>query len=436
MGALRYVDFPDYKAIFFRRSFPEIQDLIDRARILYQKAYPECKWKEAKHRFEFPGGGIIMFSHMEREIDSEAHTGKEYQYIAFEELTHFLFKQYSDLLTCNRSANSKIKPVTVATTNPGGIGHLWVKNYFVDPAKPGTTIVNPRTGRTRVFIPATVYDNPTLIKNDPGYVKILKSITDIRKRKMQLEGDWNIPPNQALAEWNPEIHVVSQRDLGQNSTKFISIDWAYGRPFSIGWYEVDNYDRLYCYREWYGVKYDEFGAVIPDVGIEMDAFLVAQGVKQRTHEKIEYIIADPHIWDKEGHGGNIADDFMKVLQWPLIKANNDRISGKNQVHARLRVRVDGKPGVTFSENCIHAIRTLPGLPIDKSMEDVNTKSEDHWYDQFRYACMSQPTTEIVVEGREGYKGLTSIEPFRFAKPRDIEGNIIEEQEYGIAGSYG
>jgi len=61
MGALRYVKFADYKAIFFRRSFPEIQDLIDRARRYYKRAYPECEWKEGKHRFEFPSGAKIMF---------------------------------------------------------------------------------------------------------------------------------------------------------------------------------------------------------------------------------------------------------------------------------------------------------------------------------------------------------------------------------------
>ena len=435
MGALRYVKYADYKAIFFRRTFPQVQDLIDRARRYYKQAYPDVGWQEQKRRFIFPSGAIIAFSHMEHENSCYEHTGKEYHYIGFEELTYFLRKQYIHLTTCSRSSNPNIIPRIVATTNPGGPGHVWVKNYFIDPVPPMTTIarkfIDPVTNRvtylTRVFIPATVYDNPTLLRNDPRYVMKLQNL-DPNKRKMQLEGQWNVFEGQAFPDLT-DAHFIPHREPQDGTVKFISIDWGYSTPFSISWWELDPYDRLYKYREWYGVKYDEEGQIMDDKGLELDAFIVAQGVKQRTNEEISYGVYDPKMDSKEGHGASIADSFRRVLDFPLIKANNNRPAGKNQFHARLRPRADGHPGATFSELCHHTKRTLTGLPLDeKNPEDVNTKAEDHIYDGDRYAFMTQPTTEFIVSGYEGEKSLTDIESFRGMKAKDTE-------EYGIAGTY-
>ena len=68
MGALRHVDHPAYHAIFFRRTFPQIQDLVDRARSRYRDFAPGAKWQEAKHRFVFPSGAIINFAHMDNDL--------------------------------------------------------------------------------------------------------------------------------------------------------------------------------------------------------------------------------------------------------------------------------------------------------------------------------------------------------------------------------
>jgi hypothetical protein len=267
------------------------------------------------------------------------------------------------------------------------------------------------------------------MKKNPRYFERLKGLPE-RERQMQLEGRWDVFEGQALPDWNPDIHIVPHRDPDRNSIKFISVDWGFTKPFSVSWYEVDNYDRLYKYREWYGAKYDEEGKVRPNVGMEMDAFTVAQGVRQRTMESVSYMVEDPHMEDKFGHGGgSIADEFRKVLRIPIVRGNNDRMQGKNQIHSRLRLRADGVPGLTVSSRCIHTIRVLPALPISQTNpEDVDTKSEDHIYDDLRYACMSQPTTEIVVAGREGLKTLTEIEPFRAMKPK-------REDKYGLVGSY-
>lgn len=429
MGALRHVRHPDYRAIFFRRSFPQIQDLIDRARQKYRLFAPAAEWKEGKHRFVFPSGAMISFSHMETELSGEDHRGKEYHYICFEELTYFSFKQYSDLLTCSRSSVKELIPKVASTTNPGGPGHIWVKDYFIDPSPPGTTIFNKMTGLSRVFIPAKVWDNPTLIANDPRYILKLKALPE-RERRMQLEGEWDIFEGQALTEWDNSIHRVPHRVPSQETVKFIAIDWGYTKPFSIGWYELDPYDRLYKYREWYGVQHDEEGRVRSNVGIQKDITDVAIGLVQRTKEEISYIVADPAMWAKHGHtGGSIATTLVSKLPrgWSVLRGDNDRIQGKNQVHSRLRIRADGRPALEISENCRHTLRTVPGLPVSQTnVEDIDTKSEDHAYDELRYACMSQPMTDYVVYGSNGTtKSVCEIESFRKMRVPKKEERLVD-----------
>jgi len=428
MGALRHVDNPEYKAIFFRRTYPQLQDLIDRARSRYRAFAPKARWQEAKHRFTFPSGAIINFAHMENELSGEDHRGKEYHYICFEELTYFSYKQYSDLITCSRSSVKELIPKIIATTNPGGPGHIWVKDYFIDPAPPGTTIINKITGLTRVFIPAKVWDNPILIANDPRYILKLRALPE-RDRKMQLEGEWNVFEGQALAEWNPAYHIISHREPDQNTTKFISMDWGYTKPFSVGWYEIDTYDRLYKYREWYGVQYDEEGKVRGNVGIQKEIIDVAISIVQRTKEPISYVVCDPSMWAKHGHGGSIAAMLISKLPrtWSVIKGDNDRVQGKAQIHSRLRVRPDGRPGAEFSERCIHTLRTLPGLPVGQTnTEDIDTRSEDHAYDELRYAVMSQPANDYIVYGEGGTtKSLCRIEDFRAMRRQKEEERLVD-----------
>ncbi len=432
MGALRHIHHPAYRAIFFRRSFPQIQDLVDRARSRYKDFAPAAQWKEAKHRFEFPSGAMIMFSHMENELSGEDHRGKEYHYICFEELTYFSFKQYSDLLTCSRSSVKDLIPKVVATTNPGGPGHIWVKDYFIDPATHGTTIYNKITGLSRVFIPAKVWDNPILLANDPRYVLKLKALPE-RERKMQLEGEWDVFEGQALAEWNPKYHRVEHREPDRHTTKFIAIDWGYTKPFSVGWYEITPDDILYKYREMYGVQYDEEGKVRGNVGVQKDISEVAALITQRTREEISYIVCDPAMWAKHGHqGGSIAQTLISRLPRiiSIIKADNDRIAGKNQIHSRLRVRPDGRAGIEISERCVHTLRTIPGLPVGQTnTEDIDTKSEDHVYDELRYACMSQPLSDYIIYDRGNERGSTRsicrVEDFRVMRGKRPEKRLVD-----------
>lgn len=415
--SLRYVEEPDYKGIIFRRTFPELQDLIDRSRLLFDRVYTGAIWRASESRWTFPSGAMIRFAHMQDEQSKYLYMGQEYQFMGFDELTHFSESQYNFVIGSCRSTNKDIPARVRATSNPGNIGHAWVRRYFVRITEPGKPYTSDVTGQTRCFIPATVYDNPTLTDNDPNYVKRLENLP-WREREMMLHGNWDVFEGQAFPEWRYDLHVVKPFSIPHEWTRFIALDWGYSKPFAALWFATDFYDRLYVYKEWYGVAIDEYGEVKADIGIHLSAADVAHGIRQKSeHHKIDYMVVDPSIKAKSGHYmGSIQDEMQNILMndgITVIPGNNDRMAGKSQVHSRFREAPDGKPNMLIFSNCIHGIRTLPNLPVsDLKPEDVDTKTEDHWYDALRYGCMSHPMSEIVVHTRQGSVARNSIEGFR------------------------
>lgn len=421
MEALRYVRFPDYNFILFRRTFPQLQELLDRSKRVFPRAVKGARWKEQEKRWQFPSGAAGRFAHLETEGDKYNYMGHEYQYIGFDELTHFTETQYMFLQGSCRTTNPKIPARIRASTNPGNIGHAWVKARFIDPAPPNTVIRDPQTGLTRIFIPATVYDNPTLTDNDPTYVKRLEALPE-KERRMFLYGDWDVFAGQAFPEFSRIDHVVSPFTPERDWMKFICVDWGYSKPFSVLWCARDHMDRVYVYREWYGISIDEFGRPRPDVGVQLDAFTVANGIVQRSQndEGIAWCVMDRSMWSKMGQGeGSIADDFERALGGigvGLMQAERSkqaRLLGKAQVHGRLAIQPHGKPGLLITENCVHLLRTLPGLPIDeKNLEDIDTKAEDHAYDALRYGLMSVPMTRVLTTADVLGAKTADIEHFR------------------------
>src|SRR4051812_2755054 len=161
MASLQYVDRPGYHALLLRRTFPELEGadgLITKAHewLGAYRAGGECHWNEQKHRWTFPSGATVQFGHVQNEADIYRYQGQAYQFVGFDELTHFTKRQY-EYIAFTRSRRVKAHeaigiPVRArSASNPGNIGHGWVKDRF---------IVHPRDGV--LFVPAKLADNPGL----------------------------------------------------------------------------------------------------------------------------------------------------------------------------------------------------------------------------------------------------------------------------------
>lgn len=389
---IRSLEIPRHKALILRKNFPDLEKSQIRASL---EEFPRevCKYIGNKRRWEFANGSIIDFGHLDSDTDIYKYKSAEYEYIGFDELTDFTKDQYTYLLSRLRTTKKSIKPIMRSATNPEGRGLNWVKKRFIEPAKP-YEVWKPERGGTRQFIPATIYDNDHVNRED--YIEKLRSLPEDRMKAL-LEGDWNQFKGQVFKEFDNSIHVLTPFKVPNGWARYMALDWGFTKPFAILWGAVagEDYkvgkrlipkDSVVIYREYYGCEKGEV-----DKGIEKPAREVAWKIIEIEKEPVQIRIADPATWAHRGHDGPSISEIFHEEGVYMMRADNDRLAGKMQIHDRLRVNDNGHPSLFILDNCQHLIRTLPALPYDtRRPEDVDTDAEDHLYDALRYLLMGRP----------------------------------------------
>jgi Terminase large subunit, T4likevirus-type, N-terminal len=385
------------RGLMVRKTREDLKDTIDTATIMYGSA---AVWNEQKKFFRFHNGAVLHMAYLESDADAQNYQGWSLTRVYVEELT-----QYADsrpifkLLATLRSAVPGIKCQFRATCNPGGPGHLWVKQWVIDlgPMKP---YKDPVTGLTRIFIAAKVTDNPALLKNDPRYIDRLKASGSPELVRAWLDGDWDVVEGAFFPEFDKQRHVIAPFRIPPQWIKFRSMDWGSARPFSVGWWAVVQddtphdgrimpRDAIVRYREWYGAK-------APNEGLKIPAELVAKGIREReSNEDIAYGVLDPAAFAVIS-GPSIGETFIRKGVY-FRRADNARLSvpkrfgGWDQVRFRLRGNEDGHPMIFIFNDCHALLRTLPMMQHSEiNPEDLDTEAEDHAVDECRYACMSRP----------------------------------------------
>lgn len=416
--ALRQVHIPHYRGIILRKTYPQLTDLVDRSYELYKGAYSRAKYNDSKHVWTFPSGAKIYFGSMQHTKDRLNYQGKHYDFIDFDELTQFSWDEYSYLFSRNRPNGEGTRCYIRAQANPGGIGHGWVKERFITAAPPMQTIwtklkyAKPGGGvgikwHSRIFVPSTVFDNEKLLANDPDYVARLAAMPEAEQRAL-LYGDWDSFSGQVFLEWRNNIdhyedrvntHVISAFKVPSTWKIYRSFDWGFAKPFSVGWYAVDHDGRLYRIRELYGCT------GTPDEGVKWDVATVARKIKEVESSDINLKdkkiqgVCDPAIYQEDG-GDSIAS-IMERQQVYWDRGDNSRLPGKMQVHYRLAFDDNGLPMFYCFDTCKHFIRTIPSLVYSETdVEDVDTKQEDHIYDELRYICMMNPMNPPIKEKKK------------------------------------
>lgn len=410
MEALRQVHIPHYKALILRKTYPQLSELIDKSLHYYPRAFPKARFNDSKHVWAFPSGAKIVFGAMQYTKDRTKYQGQAYDFIAFDELTHFTWDEYSYLFSRCRPNGPGTRCYIRSTANPGGVGHSWVKDRFITAAPPMTTLWTEvtypdregrqvTTRRGRIFVPASVYDNPALLQNDPGYVASLASLP-AAERAALLEGSWDSFTGQVFEEWRNDparyadrrgTHVIDPFSIPESWRVYRGFDWGYSRPFAVGWYAVDHQGRMYLIRELYGCTGE------PNVGVKWPPDKVAREIRRVEAEEPNLKgrriigIADPAIFASDG-----TESIASIMEGSGVffdKGDHQRLPGKMQLHRRLAFDAEGRPMLQVFRGCRHFIRTLPGLVYSQSdVEDVDTQGEDHHYDACRYVCMANPVS--------------------------------------------
>jgi hypothetical protein len=408
---------PNLQIYLFRRVFADLlKNHVEGSsgfRVLLAPWVKEKLVKITEEEISFQNGSKIYLCHCQHEKDVYKYQGAEMQVILIDELTHFSEKIYKFLRGRARLGGVEVPehlkhklPLILCGSNPGGIGHEFVKQMFIDNCKPLELrkMGVEEGGMIRQYIPARLSDNEVLMKNDPNYADKLQGLGGALAKAM-LDGDWDAIEGAYFDNFNPKKHIIDYINVPHTWHKLRAFDWGYSKPFCVLWGAVSDGSLVDCggikrsfprgaiiiYREFYGCtgKANE--------GLKMNVADIAKTIKDlQMGEKMDEMRADPAIFDVSS-GQSIANQFeSQNIGW--LPADNKRVAGWQQIRARFTGNEDEQPLLFITSNCKNLLRTLPLMQYDKTKpEDLDTNMEDHAVDTLRYLCMTRPIIPAEIK---------------------------------------
>jgi hypothetical protein len=356
------------------------------------------------------GSGVICFRNLD---DSSKYQSAEFAAILVDELTKNDVETFSFLRMRLRWPGLKDSECPfIGATNPGGIGHNFVKALWMDQNFP-VEFMKPIDYRgSFAYVPSKAEDNPYL---DSAYWQMLETLPPHLRGAFK-DGSWDVFVGQAFQEWSRTYHVIEPFKVPEGVPIYMTFDWGFGKPFSVGWWWIDSDGRKYRFNEWYGWS----GS--PDAGIRLSDSEIAEGIIKRESsmgykETSKWMdsnvvnpqitrLCDPTCFNKKpdykggGQGPSTAEIFQNYgLQ--MRPGDPARHLKYRQFHEHLKVprdiegKVSGVPMLQVYSNCTHFIRTIPSLIVDpNNMEDVESSGEDHVYDESCHVVMARPVTKM------------------------------------------
>src|SRR5271155_5558791 len=407
--------------LLLRRTFPELEQSLllyfrrDVPRELYQS------FQDSKHVVTWTNGSTTRFGYCQNENDVYQYQGGEYLFIGIDELTLFTLRQWQFLTSRKRCPIPGAFPCMAGATNPGNIGHAWVKALWVD-KQPAPGMENPEEYEASdyEFIPARVSDNP-IYASDRNYLKTLRALPSHLKRAF-LDGDWDIFAGQYFDRFDLARHVARVEEIDWKPwwPRWISVDWGYEHPAAVYWHaampgragggslvgsgagsgagaegsagkSADLAGRVITYREYVThrtpprelahqiIKRSELSSGEERPLSEPPRLSIYDPIPKRKpfgrseggpREKIEAIYLSPDAFARRTDEASIAEQMGDVLAaegFPRpIPADNDRVGGWMLMYQMM----DAGEWL-LTGNCTELIRTIPILVRDVArIEDI------------------------------------------------------------------
>lgn len=382
---------PKFKQVFMRRTYPELRnEIVPRSRELYPKFGATFNKTDMCWTFPRPDelggtgirtGALIFLAHCETEDDAHKYDSMEINLYTPDELTTFVEFIYLHIgFTRVRTNDPKLPAIIRAAGMPGGVGHTFVKKRFIAPHPKGGVIIEGRGNVKRIYIHATVSDNPNA---DPEYAARLDGIPNEAERKARKFGDWDAYQGQVFDEFRdraypdePEnaVHVVEPFEIPEWWPRFVIGDWGFAAMTYIGFYAVSPNKRLYLYRElyWLKTRIEEWAPVIKDYC-------------DRENPKI--IKFCKSAGQDRGQEHTIQQQIEDALDRPIELSTNSpgsRVSGKMLVHEYLRWKP--RPVVDTNE--------LPVYSEEYAMWLLRNRGEAQYKDYLRLFDPPEPEVNI------------------------------------------
>jgi len=333
----------DFKGLFLRRTFPELKnEVIPRSRKLFQKAggvynKNDKIWEfntGLNHSRSPQGvGALFFFGHCENEDDVHNYDSMQPNYAAFDELTSFTMWQYLyiTLERVRKKRHSNLPMIVRAGSNPGNIGHNWVRKRFIDPYPDGEKLIRGPSGIKRIFIPARVYDNPHI---DPEYIKSLEALPEAEKQA-KLYGNWGAYEGSVFNEFRDRkypdepdnaLHVIDSFEIPEWWPKLVIGDWGMRAMTWVGHFAIAPNKRVYLYREqaWKGKKISEW------------APFLKEHIDRENPREVKFCRS---AGQDRGQDQTVQEQISIALGVPIELTSNSpgsRVAGKQLVHEYLR----------------------------------------------------------------------------------------------------
>lgn len=336
------------------------------------------KYVPTGNMLTFPrNGSRIKLGHYKDERDIDKYLGIEYDVIGIEEATTLTESKYTNVRTSLRTSKEGWRPRIYNTTNPGGIGHGWYKQRFIEPWR-------LKTQSTTRFIPATVEDNAFVNKEYRG---ILDSLTGWQKQAWRY-GDWDVMSGQYFTTWSRDHHTVRPfAHVPHHWRLWLALDYGFKHYTVVYLLAQDQDGRIFVIGEHAERRW------LPEQHCEaVDAMLSRYGVGR---ERIETTVAGGDVFNVNRDAGCVADDYAEH-GYSLERANMSRALGGARMLRLLRDPRNGKASdLLISDDCAMLIRQMPTLVHDDKQPEVPKKIDaddegrggDDAYDAARYGVM-------------------------------------------------
>ena len=421
------MEVPGLNIFLFRRTFPDLRvnhlvgphSYLSILEPLISGGW--VKYNSAHNTFKFWNGSIITLSHLQQEQDMYRWQGSEIHCLLLDEGTTFTEAQYRFMRSRVRMTGVKVPekwkghfPKIMVSSNPGGISHNFFKQGWVDLCPNNRIVKMPAEegGLLRQYLPAKIYDNPYMMKEDPDYVKRVMAMGNSELVTAMLEGDWNIPSGQMFSDvMDPAKNLLSDFRLPEHWKLKRGFDFGYSAPFSVLWYAIaddtpctiDGKQKTFkpgtiiIADELYGCKANK-----PAEGLRWSASDIAKSIVEKERHFDRAVIpgpADNSIFDGDQ---KIAEEMsVHNVNWTRSnKAPGSRKIGWQQIRNKFGAMIpehQEEPGLVIMNRCQHLWRNLSGLPRDtNNLDDVDTKAIDHDADTLRYIVLDRPKTAKMI----------------------------------------
>lgn len=398
-GVLEAVRVTGSRTLILRTTFQDLRmSLIERfCRKVPGDLYT---YNSTDHEAKFVNGSYLQFGYCASDADVLQYKSAEFDLILFDELTLFSLYQWTYMTSRNRSTIKGSVPRMAGGTNPGEIGHAWVKALWID-KKPAVGMEEHQYDPSEYdFIPAKVSDNPYLIENDPGYLDNLHKLPTAQRAAL-LEGRWDIFAGQYFDIFRIAEHTVSQEQFERQQRswwpRWISMDIGYVHDTAVYWHAWDG-ERVWTYREMVVSKSSE------GIIVKMIRELTPQD------EKPSAFILSPDAWQRRMTDRTAGDEIGRLcasVGLPMAeKADTDRKGGARLIYEMLR-----KHTIIITDGCPRLIEEIPLLIHNPKMDgdvDPGTGQFDR-YDAWRYGIkhsprmgVSTPASELIRERAEPF----------------------------------